>query len=108
LYRTKINLLKISSGEGPPLYNRQSLTLKILSSGRVLATGDVDWTTGTYLVVSELYDPVTRSWSDTRVLNNGRVYHRIILLNDSVLTIMVVSMHKTMDFLLVKNIIFSF
>jgi hypothetical protein len=68
-------------------YRRDSLTLTLLPSGKVLATGGTDATDSTYPVVSELYDPMARSWSDTRLLNNGRILHRTILLNDSVLTI---------------------
>jgi hypothetical protein len=37
--------------------------------------------------VCELYDPVTKSWSDIRLLNNGRCIHETVLLNDSVFTV---------------------
>jgi hypothetical protein len=68
-------------------YSRAAFTLTLLPSGQVLATGGVDWTTGTFPVVSELYNPLTKSWSDTRILNNGRSSHQTVLLNDSVLMI---------------------
>ncbi len=68
-------------------YRRASFTLTLLPSGKVLATGGIDWTTNTYPAICELYDPVTRTWSKTQILNNGRSFHRSILLNDSVLTI---------------------
>ncbi len=34
----------------------------------------------------ELYDPVTRLWSDAHILNNERYYHQTILFNNLVLT----------------------
>ncbi len=68
-------------------YRRELFTLTLLLDGKVLATGGCDETTESHLTVSELYDPLTRSWSKTRILNNKRVDHKSILLNDSVLTI---------------------
>ncbi len=68
-------------------YRRALLTLTLLPSGRVLASGGVDWTTNTYVLTCELYNPMSQTWSTTRTLNNGRVFHRSVLLNDSVLTI---------------------
>jgi N-acetylneuraminic acid mutarotase len=67
-------------------YHRASFTLTLLPSGQVLATGGVDWTTFTYPVTCELYDPITQTWSNTQILNNVRNFHRSVLLNDSVLT----------------------
>ena len=72
---------------GSMKYPRALFTLTLLPSGKVLATGGVDWNTNTYPQVCELYDPVTRSWSDTHLLNNGRSHHQTVLLNDSVLTV---------------------
>ncbi len=68
-------------------YRRGSFTLTLLPSGKVLATGGIDWTTYTFPVTCELYDPITQTWSNTQTLNNGRSFHRSVLLNDSVLTI---------------------
>lgn len=68
-------------------YARASFTLTVLPTGKVLATGGVDWTTRTFPVTSELYDPVTQTWSTTLMLNTGRVEYQNILLSDSVLTI---------------------
>jgi hypothetical protein len=68
-------------------YRRALFTLTLLPSGNVLATGGIDWTTNTYPAICELYDPVTQTWSKTQILNNGRSFHRSVLLNDSVLTI---------------------
>jgi hypothetical protein len=68
-------------------YRRFRFTLTLLPSGKVLATGGYDENKSSYVTVSELYDPLTRSWSNTRILQNQRVDHRSILLNDSVLTI---------------------
>jgi hypothetical protein len=68
-------------------YRRTVLTLTLLPSGEVLATDGIDGNTQTHPKVCELYDPVTRTWSDTRLLNHGRSFHQTVLLNDSVLTI---------------------
>ena len=67
-------------------YARAAFTLTLLPSGKVLAAGGVDWSTQNYPTVCELYDPVTKTWSDTHVLNTGRRLHRSILVNQSVLT----------------------
>jgi len=72
---------------GSMTYRRAVFTLTLLPSGKVLATGGIDWTTNTYPVICELYDPVTQTWSNTQILNNGRSFHRSVILNDSVLTI---------------------
>lgn len=54
---------------GSMKYRRGALTLTLLPSGKVLATDG--------------YDQITRSWSDTHILNNGRNNHAAILLNNS-------------------------
>ena len=72
---------------GSMTYSRAIFTLTLLPSGKVLATGGIDWTTYTYPAICELYDPVTQTWSNTNALNTGRCFHRSILLKDSVLTI---------------------
>ncbi|CAF0728934.1 unnamed protein product [Adineta steineri] len=71
---------------GSMQYRRAGLTLTLLPSGKVLATGGVDWTSSIYPLVCELYDPVTRTWSNTLMLNHGRSFHQSILLNNFVLT----------------------
>ncbi|CAF0955841.1 unnamed protein product [Adineta steineri] len=71
---------------GSMQYRRGAFTLTLLPSGKVLATGGADWTSGTYPLVCELYDPVTRTWSNTTILNHGRNYHQTVLLNNFVLT----------------------
>ncbi|CAF0889754.1 unnamed protein product [Adineta steineri] len=71
---------------GSMQYRRAALTLTLLPSGKVLATGGGDWTAGAYPLVCELYDPVTRTWSNTTMLNYGRSYHQTVLLNNYVLT----------------------
>ncbi len=72
---------------GSMKYRRASFTLTLLPSGKVLATGGVDWNTTTYRRECELYDPMTGSWSETRQLNYGRSNHQSVLLNGYVLTI---------------------
>ena len=72
---------------GSMKYRRAAFTLTLLPSGKVLATGGTDWTTYTYPDMCELYDPITQTWSNTQQLNNGRSFHRSVLLPDSVLTI---------------------
>ena len=72
---------------GSMKYRRAIFTLTLLPSGKVLATGGIDWNTNTFPDTCELYDPVTGTWSNTHKLNIGRTFHRSILLNDSVLTI---------------------
>jgi hypothetical protein len=67
-------------------YRREILTLTLLPSGKILAAGEIDWTTNTYPNVSELYDPITKSLSNTQQLNTERKLHQTVLLNDSVLT----------------------
>jgi len=59
----------------------------LLPSGQVLAAGGFDWYTKTLPKVCELYDPVTASWSESRLLNNVRSEHQTILFNNSVLVI---------------------
>ncbi|CAF0926604.1 unnamed protein product [Adineta steineri] len=71
---------------GSMQYRRGGLTLTLLPSGKVLATGGVDCTSNTYPLVCELYDPVTRTWSSTLMLNHGRSFHQSVLLNNVVLT----------------------
>ncbi|CAF1143087.1 unnamed protein product [Adineta steineri] len=71
---------------GSMQYRRGGLTLTLLPSGKVLATGDADWTSNTYSLVCELYDPLTRTWSSTLMLNHGRSFHHSVLLNNFVLT----------------------
>ncbi|CAF1231807.1 unnamed protein product [Adineta steineri] len=71
---------------GSMQYRRGAFTLTLLPSGKVLAVGGADWTTSTYPLVCELYDPVTRTWSNTTMLNHGRSYHQSILTNTFVLT----------------------
>ncbi len=61
---------------GSMKYQWGSLTLTLLPSSKVLAIGGYDQITNTYPIVSELYDPAIKSWSDTCVLNNGRNYHQ--------------------------------
>ena len=72
---------------GSMKYRRAVFTLTLLPSGKVLATGGIDWRTYTYPDTCELYDPLTQTWSDTHKLNIGRSFHRSLLLTDSVLTI---------------------
>ncbi|CAF1082419.1 unnamed protein product [Adineta ricciae] len=72
---------------GSMKYRRALFTLTLLPSGKALATGGFDWTNETHPTVSELYDPMTKSWSTSHILNYGRMYHKSVLLNDSVLTI---------------------
>jgi N-acetylneuraminic acid mutarotase len=72
---------------GSMKYPRMDFTLTLLPSGKVLATGGADLKTNTHPPVCELYDPVTRSWSDTHLLNDARASHQSVLLNDSVLTV---------------------
>jgi len=67
-------------------YRHGSFTITLLRSDQVLVTGGIDWTTYIQPVTCELYDPVAQTWSNTRILNNGRSFHRNVLLNDSVLT----------------------
>jgi hypothetical protein len=55
-------------------YPRASLTLTLLPSGQVLATGGIDWATYIKPATCELYDPITQTWSNTRILNNGRKF----------------------------------
>ncbi|CAF1241440.1 unnamed protein product [Adineta steineri] len=71
---------------GSMQYRRGALTLTLLPSGKVLAVGGADWTLGTKPLVCELYDPVTRTWSNTSMLNHGRNFHQTVLLNNFVLT----------------------
>ncbi|CAF0781700.1 unnamed protein product [Adineta steineri] len=71
---------------GSMQYRRAGLTLTLLPSGKVLATGGVDWTSNTFPLVCELYDPVTRTWSSMLMLNHGRSFHQSVLLNNVVLT----------------------
>ncbi|CAF1241501.1 unnamed protein product [Adineta steineri] len=71
---------------GSMQYRRGAFTLTLLPSGKVLATGGADWTTSTYPLVCELYDPVTRTWSNNAMLNYGRSYHQSVLTNTFVLT----------------------
>ncbi len=71
----------------PMKYRRAAFTLTLLPSGKVLATGGIDWLTYTFPATCELYDPITQTWSTTQILNNGRTFHQSVLLNDSVLTI---------------------
>ncbi|CAF1572428.1 unnamed protein product, partial [Adineta steineri] len=71
---------------GSMQYRRGAFTLTLLPSGKVLATGGADWTSSTYPLVCELYDPLTRTWSNTTILNYGRNYHQTVLLNNFVLT----------------------
>ena len=71
---------------GSMKYRRADFTLTLLPSGKVLATGGIDWLIPTYPTTCELYDPVTRTWSDTRVLRTGRRSPVTVLLADSVLT----------------------
>lgn len=72
---------------GSMKYRRAMFTLTLLPSGKVLATGGIDWNTNTYPDTCELYDPITQTWSITKKLYMGRRSHRSILLNDFVLTI---------------------
>ncbi|CAF3737439.1 unnamed protein product [Adineta steineri] len=67
-------------------YRRGGLTLTLLPSGKVLAIGGADWTSGTYPLVCESYDPVTRTWSNKLMLNYGRSFHQSVLTNTFVLT----------------------
>ncbi|CAF1232970.1 unnamed protein product [Adineta steineri] len=71
---------------GSMQYRRAAFTLTLLPSGKVLAVGGADLTTSTYPLVCELYDPVTRTWSNTTMLNHGRSYHQSVLTNTFVLT----------------------
>ncbi|CAF4202500.1 unnamed protein product [Adineta steineri] len=71
---------------GQMQYRRAAFTLTLLPSGKVLAVGGADWTSGTYPLVCELYDPVTRTWSNTTMLSHGRSYHQSVLTNTFVLT----------------------
>ncbi|CAF1412186.1 unnamed protein product [Adineta steineri] len=71
---------------GSMQYRRGGLTLTLLPSGKVLAIGGADWTSDTYPLVCELYDPVTRTWSNALMLNYGRSFHQSVLTNTFVLT----------------------
>ncbi|CAF4202689.1 unnamed protein product [Adineta steineri] len=71
---------------GSMQYRRAAFTLTLLPSGKVLATGGADWSSGTYPLVCELYDPVTRTWSNTTMLSHGRSYHQSVLTSSFVLT----------------------
>ncbi|UJR19314.1 hypothetical protein I4U23_022443 [Adineta vaga] len=72
---------------GSMKYRRDRFSLTLLPSGNVLAVGGMDWTNKTIINVCELYDPVTQTWSDTKILNTRRYIHQTVLLNDSVLVI---------------------
>ncbi|CAF1233009.1 unnamed protein product [Adineta steineri] len=71
---------------GSMQYRRAAFTLTLLPSGKVLAIGGADWSSGTYPLVCELYDPVTRTWSNNAMLNYGRSYHQSVLTSSFVLT----------------------
>ena len=62
--------------------SRHVATLQL--DGTVLVTGGFtnDGTQGYDLDVSEIYDPVTNSWSVTHCLNDARNLHSAMLLND--------------------------
>lgn len=52
--------------------------LTLLPSGKVLAAGDTTRSSNTFIPYAEIYDPLTRSWSDTRMLNVARANHQSI------------------------------
>lgn len=63
---------------------RVKLTLTLLPSGQVLATGGFGPTTNECPLVSELYDPTTDQWMSTHLLNSVRYGHTTVLINNSV------------------------
>lgn len=68
----------------PMACERAKLTLTLLPSGQVLATGGISSSQNECLLACELYDPTTGQWMSTRLLNSVRYGHTTILLNNSV------------------------
>jgi len=72
------------SRTGPLVTPRDSHKATLLNDGQVLVTGGFNRTpeASTYLASSELYNPVSGSWSNTvGALNNPRAGHTATLLN---------------------------
>jgi hypothetical protein len=64
-------------------YVRADHTATLLSDGRVLVAGGVNYDNGGSLVpIAELYDPATGSWTLTGSLNTGRYDHTATLLTN--------------------------
>jgi hypothetical protein len=73
------------SPSGPLITKRGDHTTVLLKNGLVLAVGGVDGIGGIFSnnpTSTELYDPVTGSWTSTSSLITGRAYHSMTLLAD--------------------------
>ena len=57
-------------------------TATLLPTGQVLVTGGVEKKGEAPLRSAELYDPVTKSWSEAEPLTSARAQHAVVLLTD--------------------------
>ena len=63
-------------------HGRESHTSSVLSNGKVLVAGGINYSSVTILRSSELYDPSTQTWTTAGNLNHRRSDHTVSALLD--------------------------
>ncbi len=71
----------------PMLHHRQDATATLLSNGKVLVVGGIEYPNnpggpGTYLNSSEIYNPADNTWTPTAQMSVARAQHTATLLSD--------------------------